>query len=159
MNLIIMHFERMFQFIKLHGIKCHEITNGHVFATKKHINAQKPKAAPAHKAKLSLNKVVYSKLRILFKTTHALNIKGRPARDYLKMNELNKSNGLDVGDCYSTNVNNCTEFASAIADVQCKVIQEHLTESNFVSVIVDGSMCRGVTSVKTQKWWDSPREL
>ena len=28
--------------IKLHSIKCHEIANGHVFATKKHINAQKP---------------------------------------------------------------------------------------------------------------------
>ena len=34
------------------------------------------------------------------------------------MNELHKSSGLDVGECYSTNVNNCVEFASAIADVQ-----------------------------------------
>ena len=31
------------------------------------------------------------------------------------MNELHKSSGLDVGECYSTNVNNCVEFASAIA--------------------------------------------
>ena len=61
------------------------------------------------------------------------------------MNELKKSNGLHVGDRYSTNVNNCTEFASAIADVQCKVIQERFTESNFVSIIVDGSIDSSIT--------------
>ena len=84
----------------------------------KYKNSQQPTEATGYKAKLSLNKAVYAKLSILFKTTHAHNIKGRPARDYIWMNELHKSSGLDVGEFYSTNVNNCVEFASAIADVQ-----------------------------------------
>ena len=71
---------------------------------------KKPSEAPAYKAKLSLNKAAYAKLSIFFKTTHALNVKTRPAKDYIWMNELHKSNGLDVGDHYSMNVNNCTEL-------------------------------------------------
>ena len=61
------------------------------------------------------------------------------------MNELHKSNGLDVGDRYSMNVHNCTEFASAIADVQRNIIRDNLTRCKFVSVIVDGSMDNSIT--------------
>ena len=61
------------------------------------------------------------------------------------MNELHKSSGLDVGECYSTNVNNCVEFASAIADVQHGEIQDCLSKSKFVTVIVDGSMDSSIT--------------
>lgn len=131
--------------MKLYSIKKHETTNSHLFATNKHSNEQKPKEAPAYKAKLSLNKAAYAKLRILFKTTHALHIKGRPTSDYIWMNELSKSNGLDVGDRYSMNVKTCSEFASAIANVQRNALQKHLQECKFVSVIVDGSMDSSIT--------------
>ena len=131
--------------LKLELIKYHETSNSHLFATNKYKNLQQPTEAPAYKAKLSLNKAVYAKLSILFKTTHALNIKGRTARDYIWMNELHKSSSLDVGEHYSTNVNNCVEFASAIADVQCGEIQDRLLKSKFVSVIVDGSMDSSIT--------------
>ena len=42
-------------------------------------------------------------------------------------------------------INACAEFASAIAYVQHKVIQESFSESNFLSVIVDGSMDSSIT--------------
>lgn len=126
--------------MKLGSIESHETSNNHKFAVSKYKNAQKPTEAPAYKAKLSLNKAVYAKLSILFRTTHALNVKGRPARDYIWMNELHKSNGLDIGDRYSTNEKNCAEFARAIADVQRRDIQDRIKGSKFVSVIVDGSM-------------------
>ena len=42
-------------------------------------------------------------------------------------------------------INTCAEFASAIADVQHKVTQENFSESNFLSVIVDGSMGSSIT--------------
>lgn len=131
--------------LKLNTIKYHEGSNSHLLATNKYRNTQKPSEAPAYKAKLSLNKAVYAKLSILFRTTHALNVKARPANDYIWMNELHKSNGLDVGDRYSTNVKNCTEFASAIADVQRNIIRDNLTRCKFVSVIVDGSMDSSIT--------------
>ena len=107
--------------LKLNTIKYHKGSNSHLLATNKYRNTQKPSEVPAYKAKLSLNKAVFAKLSILFRTTHALNIKARPANDYIWMNELHKSNGLDVGDRYSTKVKNCTKFASAIADVQCNM--------------------------------------
>ena len=106
-------------------------------STKIHKSQVKP---PAYNAKLGLNTAAYAKLSILFKTTHALNVKARPAKDYIWMNELHKSNGLDGGDRYSMNVHNCTEFASAIADVQRNIIRDNLTRCKFVSASVDGSM-------------------
>ena len=72
------------------------------------------------------------------------------------MNELDKTNGLDIEERYSTNVNKCYDFASAIADVQCNAIREHLGHSNFVSVIVDDSMDRSITAnemVNIQTCW------
>ena len=134
--------------LKLELIKYHETSNSHLFAMNKYKNSQQPTETPAYKTKLSLDKAVYAKLSILFKTTHALNIKGRLARDYIWMNELHKSSGLDVGENYNTNVNNCVEFASGIADVQCGEIQDCLSKSKFVLVIVDGSMDSSIKHVK-----------
>ena len=126
--------------MKLYSIKKHEGSNNHLFAAKKHLNETNPKEAPALKAKLSLNKAIYTKLSILFKTVHAINVQGRPARDYLWLNELDESKGLDIGKRYTTNVNKCNEFATAIAEVHRCEICKHFESCNFVSVIVDGSL-------------------
>ena len=65
------------------SIKTHEGSNIHVFAKNKHIHEVKAADAPALKAKLSLNNSLYPRLQHLFQTVHAINIKGRPLRDYL----------------------------------------------------------------------------
>ena len=62
--------------MKLYSIKKHEGSNNHLFAAKKHLNETNPKEAPALKAKLSLNKAIYTKLSILFKAVHAINVQG-----------------------------------------------------------------------------------
>ena len=90
--------------LKLNTIKYHKGSNSPLLSTNKYRKTQKLSEAPAYKAKLSLNKAMYAKLSILFRTTHALNVKARPANDYIWMNELHKSNGLDGGDRYSTKV-------------------------------------------------------
>ena len=82
----------------------------------------------------------------MFRTVHAINIQGRPARDYLWMNELDKTKGiLNVKTKYSTNIHKCHEFASAIANVQREDIKKDIGECKFLSVIVDGSMDSSIT--------------
>ena len=62
--------------IKLETIKKHETSNNHLFAANKHVNEKEPTKAPAFVAKMSLNKAIYSKLTILFRTVHAIHIQG-----------------------------------------------------------------------------------
>ena len=81
----------------------------------------------------------------MFRTVHAINIQGRPAQDYIWMNELDETKGLDIGDRYTTNVNKCHDSASAIADVQCTTIRENFEHCKFVSFIVDGSIDSSIT--------------
>ena len=131
--------------LKLYSIKEHEISSCHLYAINKHINDQKPTEAPALKAKLSLKKVIYTKLSLPFRTVHEINIYGRPAWDYIWMKELDESKGLDIGTKYTTNINNCNEFGSATADVLCSKITEQLSKSKSVSFIVDGSMDGSIT--------------
>ena len=130
--------------LKLESIKHHEKGNMHLFAAVKNSNEKKPDEAPAMKAKLSLNKLAMDRLTILFRTVHAINLHGRPARDYHWLSELDEVKGLDVGKVYRSPVK-CHEFADAIAEVQRDKIRKHLADSKFVSVIVDGSMDSSIT--------------
>ena len=125
--------------IRLEIIKIHESTNTHLYAVNRKKNQCDPKNAPAHRAQQSLNKAIYAKLSIMFRTVHAINIHARSSTDFIWMNKLDAKKGLEIGEKYSGNPKNCREFAAAIADVQRKKISDKLSRSNFVSVIVDGS--------------------
>ena len=72
----------------------------HLFAANKHANEETPSEAPALKARLSLNKALFPKLKHLFCTVHAINIKGRPHTDYEWLGKLDIAKGLEIGDCY-----------------------------------------------------------
>ena len=135
--------------LRLETIKYHESSNTHLLATNKHANVENPQDAPAYKAKLSLNKAVYAKLSIMFRNVHAINIRARPARDYIWMNQLDECKGLDIGKTYSSNVHKCYEFASAIAEVERNAIKEKLDICKFASVIVNGSMDSSITDNET----------
>ena len=126
--------------IKFETIRIHQTSNFHLYATRKHSNDQSPSNAPAVQAHLSLNKTVSEKLKILFRTTHALNIKAHPMTDYTYITEMDIKKGLDIpGDRYKTR-HACTEFTQAIADVAMQTIKTRFSKSKFVAVIVDGSM-------------------
>ena len=62
--------------LKLETMKKYEGSNNHHYAATKHENEKEPAKAPAFIAKMSLNKAIYSKLTILFRTVHAINIQG-----------------------------------------------------------------------------------
>ena len=100
----------------MESVRSHEARNAHVLAANKHVNEQKPSEAPALKVKLSLNRVLFLKLQILFCTAHAINIKGRLHSDYAWLSELDVAKGLDIEECYR-HYFTC-EFSSTIADVQ-----------------------------------------
>ena len=74
--------------IKFETIGIHQTSNFHLYATQKHSNDQSPGNAPTVQAHLSLNKTVSEKLKILFRTTHALNIKAHPMTDYTYITEM-----------------------------------------------------------------------
>ena len=50
----------------------------HCYVATKHENEKEPAKAPAFITKMSLNKAIYFKLTILFRTVHDINIQGRP---------------------------------------------------------------------------------
>ena len=57
-------------------IKKHEGSNNHRYAATNHEHEKEPAKAPASFAKMSLNKAICSKVTILFRTVHAINIQG-----------------------------------------------------------------------------------
>ena len=64
---------------RLETIKHHESSNSHLFAVERHANEQNPTDAPAHKAKLSLNKAIYTMLSLLFAIMPSCHIKCMPS--------------------------------------------------------------------------------
>ena len=126
--------------IKLGPIKVHQASNSHLYSTSKYLNDNAPQDAPAVKAQISLNKDVARKLSVLFRNVHALNIKARPLTDYFFLSELDEKKGLELpGDRYKTR-HACKEFTEAIADVEREKIINRYKSSEFVAVIVDGSI-------------------
>ena len=79
--------------IKFKSIKSHQLSNFHLYSTKKHLHDQNPKEAPALRAHLDLDKSVTDKLKILFCTVHALNIKAHPLTDYKYITEMDVKKG------------------------------------------------------------------
>ena len=61
------------------------------------------------------------------------------------MSEVGEVKGLNIGKVYRSSCT-YTEFSNAIAEVQRDIIQKHLAESKFISVIVDGSMDSSITN-------------
>ena len=126
--------------IKFETIKSHQLSNFHLFSTNKHLHDQNPKEAPARRSYLDLYRNVSDKLKILFSTVHALNVKAHPLTDYKYITEMDVKKGLCIpGDTYKS-VHSCKEFMQAIADVEMEKIKERFNQSKFVAVIVDGSM-------------------
>ena len=126
--------------IKFESIKSHQSSNFHLYSTNKHLHDQNPKGAPALRAHLDLNKSVTDKLKVLFCTVHALNIKARPLTDHKYITEMDVKKELEIpGDRYKS-IHFCKEFMQVIADVEMEKIKERFNQSKFVAVIVDGSM-------------------
>ena len=79
------------------------------------------------------------KLKILFHTVHALNVKAHPLSD-MYITEIDVKKGLEIpGDRYKT-IHSCKEFTRVIADIEMQKIKDRFNQTKFVSVIVDGRM-------------------
>ena len=100
--------------IKLGPIKVHQASNSHLYSTTKYLNDNAPQDAPA--------------------------VKAQPLTDYFFLSELDEKKGLELpGDRYKT-LHACKEFTEAIADVEREKIINRYKSSEFVAVIVDGSI-------------------
>ncbi|XP_069105153.1 zinc finger protein 862-like [Argopecten irradians] len=135
---------------KLETIKHHEKSKAHIKSVE--IVAGKKKAAAgeetlATKSLQSLNKAVIDKLIILFRNAHALCLSGRPFTDFVWLTKLDKAKGLDIGNTYLNN-KRAKEFTDYIAQIQLNQVHDVFEESNFVSVMSDGSTDSSITEIE-----------
>ena len=72
-----------------------------------------------------LNEEAVTKLKILFRTAHALAKHCRPFRDYKWMCALDEKKGMDIGQTYCSDVK-CREFTNAIVEVEHRKLETNL---------------------------------
>ncbi|XP_014675266.1 PREDICTED: zinc finger protein 862-like [Priapulus caudatus] len=135
---------------KVDTLNCHESSNIHtrsvdIMAGRHRIITGVP--TEAQKSIESLNKAIFDKLLLLFRTVHALSRAGRPYSDFVWMAQLDQAKGLDTGSTY-LNSNSAKEFAKYIAKAELNKIGEEIKNSKFVSILSDGSTDTSVTEVE-----------
>ncbi|XP_063231064.1 E3 SUMO-protein ligase KIAA1586-like [Bacillus rossius redtenbacheri] len=86
----------------------------------------------------SIQKDVFTKLEILFRTSHALTKHGRPFTDFLWQCILDTKKGLDVGNTYRTD-KKCKEFLGSIAEIERQELENTLRSAPYISVMCDES--------------------
>jgi hypothetical protein len=86
----------------------------------------------------SLNESVMNRLNILFNACHALVLANRSFTDFVWMMELNRKNGLDVGNTY-INDKSASTFIHFISESERIKIREEVGKAKFISLISDGS--------------------
>jgi hypothetical protein len=135
---------------KVDTLNCHVSSNIHtrsvdIMAGSHRIITGVP--TEAQKSIESLNKAIFDKLSLLFRTVHALSRAGRPYSDFVWMSQLDQAKGLDTGSTY-LNCNSAKEFATYIAKSELNKIAEEIKNSKFVSILSDGSTDTSVTEVE-----------
>ncbi|XP_014675882.1 PREDICTED: zinc finger protein 862-like [Priapulus caudatus] len=86
----------------------------------------------------NMNEATMSRLEKLFHNAHALALAGRPYTDFVWMAKLDQAKGLDVGSTY-LNDKAAHQFIDAIASVEMEHLKDKLLETNFVSILSDGT--------------------
>lgn len=124
---------------KVESVKAHAASEGHKRNNAKLEAAKdKPGCSQAHQILQKLNASQYNRLGKLFRTVHALCLKGRPYTDFVWMAQLDRMKGLDVGHSY-INHQRAKEFAHFIAEAMREPIRERLRSVKFLSLMTDGA--------------------
>ena len=98
---------------------------------------------------MNLNSDIVVKLDKMFRNCHALVISNRPFTDFVWLCKLDEAKGVHVGNTYR-NKDYAKIFTQAIAEVEMKRVKNIVEQSQFISVIGDGSTD---SSIKEQEMW------
>ena len=122
---------------KIESLKKHEKSQAHASCVEALNARQKPQETPFFK---SLNKGISvddAKLQKKILTAFTVVANERPFDDYETFRALQKINGAELGETYTTR-SACTEFLRHISDAIKEETAVKLRESHFISVMADG---------------------
>lgn len=120
----------------------HENSKFHVKAHSlyiaKHTDSHDLPQSVAGKAIKSMKEKERCRLRLLFRNAHAISAHNRPFKDFCWMTELNRANGLDVGQTY-VNEYACAQFVDCIGSVLESSVIKKIKDASFISITMDGT--------------------
>ena len=93
-------------------------------------------SGPIHHAIQRLNEEAVAKLKILFRTAHAIAKHNRPFTDFKWMCTLDEKKGLNIGETYRSDVK-CREFVSAISEIERMQLEKLVQQAKFISIMCD----------------------
>ena len=112
--------------LQLTSVKSHEVTSSHKRESAAADAATRPAMESiAGRMLVSMNKVLVDKLKIKFRTVHALAKHARPYTDYVWQCSVDERKGLVIGTDYRSD-KSASEFAHHIAEVSYLVLLDGL---------------------------------
>ena len=103
--------------LQLTSVKSHEVTSGHKRESAAADAANRPAMeSVAGRMLVSMNKALVDKLKLKFRTVHALAKHARPYTDYVWQCSVDERKGLIIGTDYRSD-KSASEFAHHIAEV------------------------------------------
>ena len=113
--------------------KAHEATSSHKRESAAADAAtRRAMESPAGRMLVSMNKVLVDKLKIKFRTVHALAKHARPYTDYVWQCSVNERKGLVVGTDYRSD-KSASEFAHDIAEVSLLLAGQYIDSLHYLS--------------------------
>lgn len=117
----------------------HEVSPSHLKAVSLQLaEEQKPEKSVAGRGLLAMKEKDRQRMRILFRSAHAIAKHNRPFTDYNWITRLDKAKGLTVGDTYMTE-KACGRFIDNIGQVTQDSVLDAIACSNFFSMTMDGT--------------------
>ena len=122
----------------------HDKSDTHKRALEREAAAKaEPGSTLAEKAYSAITAQERSRLGQLFRTCHAMAKNGRPFTDFVWLCQLGKVKAVDIGSSYC-NDKQAAVFTHFIAEVSRDHIRKRFKESNFISIMCDGSTDSGI---------------
>ena len=119
------------------SLRTHNKSEGHKKCVRHH-NAKNSAPSTTAAAKI-VQKMESQKMRILFRISHALAMKGSPFKDFRWFIELHETaHNVSLGETYR-NSKQCHNFTSYIAETERLKLASELAQAPFYSVMTDGT--------------------
>ncbi len=95
-----------------------------------------------------MNAMEFQKMRIFFRISHALAMKGRPFEDFRWSIELYETaHNISLGETYR-NSKQCHNFTSYIAENEKPKLASELAQAPFYSLMTDGTTDSSISEAK-----------
>ena len=123
--------------LRMESLKTHASSKVHARSVEADKAAKsRPGTTPVVRLLQQMNAEAIEKLRILFRTAHAVAKHSRPFTDYVWLCNLDEKKGLNIGQTYRTDVK-CREFIGAIAEVERMKLENLAKNVKYLAIMCD----------------------